>query len=157
MLARESANFIAARLPREKWLLARVYQGFILPNISLANVQRWRDPSRQRLLEAAITAFGDAGEVDIQKRVLEWLLGLGAKPGASSVQVDANTLDWTRGTLASLLMQPADAPRADLERALMLLQSIQSPDMKGFKHLQTLLETRLQNASSSSSNSKTSP
>lgn len=156
MLASESANFLAAHLGEEKPLLAHIYQGFILPNISLASVERWRSPSRQRLIESAITAFGQAGEPDAQRRVLEWLLSLNRAPRAGSVQVDANTLDWTRGTLAALLIQPADAPRADLQRALALLQSIKSPDMMGFKHLQTTLEARLLESAVASS-SQTTP
>ncbi len=141
LLASETANFLIARLPGEKWLVARVYQGFILPNIALANVEMWRDPSRGRLLEAAVAAFGGAGEVAAQKRVLEWLLvTLEKQSGASS-----NTLDWTRGTLASLLAAPENAPHADLKRAQTLLQSVTSPNMRGFALLKDAVEERLQN------------
>ncbi len=143
MIADASANFIAAQLPEEHWLLARVYEGFLLPNLSLASVEQWQNPSRQRILEAAVSAFRVAGEKDKQKRVLEWLLQIGDKKG-SSLELDVNTLDWARGTLAALLVQPENAPRADLERGLALLQAIQSPNMAGFKHFQALLEARME-------------
>lgn len=154
LVAGESASFAAAHLRSDRWLLARIYQGFILPYISLAHIQRWRDPSRQRLIEAAVGAFERAEEFDVQQRVLEWLLEIGERPPSKStdLQIDLNTLDWTRGTLASLLAKSSEASRADLERALALLRAIQSPDMKGFKRLQDRIEKRLAaNATSPSS------
>ena len=144
LLADQSATWVAVHLPGEKWLLARIYEGVIVPHIALAHVERRRMPSRQRLLECAVTAYGNAGEVGRQKAVLAWLLAAGARaPRAGAIQVDGNTLDWARGTLSALLMAPATAPRADLQRALVLLKSIQSPTMTGFAQLRSALETRL--------------
>lgn len=150
-IASESANFAAAHLPKDRWLLARIYEGFLLPQVSLANTQRSQDPSRERVLEAAVSAFAEAGERDKQIKVLEWLLSLESKPSKASaidssgpiLTLETNTLDWARGTLASTLFEAPDAKQVDLERALKLLQSIESPDMKGFQHLQTRVQARL--------------
>lgn len=147
LVASESANYAGATLPKDTFLLARIYEGFLLPYISLASVERWRDPSRQRIIESASGVFAHAGEPDKQKKMLEWLLALGeAKPNPkhpNATQLDPNTLDWTRGTLAVLLSKPKDAPAADLRRALALFQSIQSPTMSGFEHIEKQLQTRV--------------
>lgn len=143
----ESANFAAAQLAKDKWILARIYEGFLLPKITLANVTLWQDPSCSRILEASVSAFGKAGERDKQIRVLEWLISIGDKTPQKhepdALTLELNTLDWARGTLAALLFAPADATRPQLERALQLFQAIQSPDMEGFKHLQAKLQVRL--------------
>ena len=147
-IASESANFAGAKLKDDKWLLARIYETFLLPKIALANVELWQDPSRSRILEAGVSAFGNAGEADRQIRVLEWLLSIGEKTpdqtDAQTLMLQPNTLDWARGTLASLLAAPPDANRPDLERALKLFEAIQSPDMKGFKHLELKVKKRLE-------------
>ena len=78
-MASESANFAAAKLNKDKWLLARIYEGFLLPRVALANTELWRDPSRSRILEAGVSAFANAGERDKQIRVLEWLISIGQK------------------------------------------------------------------------------
>lgn len=149
LVASETANYAAATLPKDSILLARIYEGVLLPYISLAHVERWQDPSRQRLIEAASSAFANAGESDKQQKMLEWLLELGqpASPSDSSrtsaVQLDQNTLDWTRGTLAVLLSQSPQASNSDLQRALALLHAISSPNMSGFKHIETRLQARL--------------
>lgn len=146
LVACETANFTAAQIPEEKWLLARMYQGFILPYISLAYPNARRDPSRQRLIETAVSVFGAAGERDKQIRLLEWLLKMATTSSSTSEptpDIDQNTQDWARGTLASILAQPQDAPRADLERSLALLQAIESPNMTGFAHLRASVEKRI--------------
>lgn len=151
-IASESANFAAAKIKTDKWLLARIYEGFLLPKVSLANVELWQDPSRNRILEDGVSAFGNAGERDRQTRVLEWIISIGEKntkspnekSDATSLTVSSNTLDWARGTLAALLFEVSDVKRPDLERALTLLQAIQSPGMKGFKRLQERVQARLQ-------------
>ncbi len=138
LLANEATNFVAGHLPNEKWLLARIYSGFLLPNLALANTSVQSYPSRQRTLEGAVSAFGNAGETPAQKRVLEWLLGRGG-----ALRVDDNTLDWARGTLASLLVAPPKAPRADLQRALVLLGRMKPDNAKGFAFLRAPLQQRL--------------
>lgn len=150
-IASESANFAAAKLKSDKWLLARIYEGFLLPQVNLANVELWQDPSRSRVMENGVSAFANAGERDKQTRVLEWIISIGekstetptGKSDVTSLTVSSNTLDWARGTLAALLFEVPDVKRPDLERALALLQVIQSPDMKGFKHLQERVQARL--------------
>ena len=149
LVASETANYAAAALPQDTVLLARLYEGFLLPYVSLAHVEKWRDPSRQRLIEAASNAFAHAGETAKQQKMQEWLLSLKqaatstASSGESVVQLDQNTLDWARGTLAVLLSQSPQAPASDLQRALKLLQAISSPDMSGFKHIETSVQARL--------------
>jgi hypothetical protein len=151
-IAGESANFAAAKITADKWLLARIYEGFLLPHVSLANVELWQDPSRSRILESAVSAFDRAGERDKQARVLEWIISLAGKDSktpdtnnaAKPLKVNSNTLDWARGTLASLLFEVPDLKRPDVERSLALLQSIQSPDMKGFKRLQGRVQARME-------------
>lgn len=147
----ECANFTAAKLKTDKWLLARLYEGFLLPYVTLANTELWRDPSRARILENGVSAFGNAGERDKQIRVLEWILSVGARKPETNPKKGAeepftlglNTLDWARGTLANLISTSQDAQKSDLERAIELLKAIQSPDMKGFQHLQITLQKRL--------------
>jgi len=158
LLASQSADFVAVRLSADRQLLADIYQVWVLPHLGLAGVRPFDVPGRQRLIEASVSAFGAAGERAEQGRMLEWLLRLGARSGrnarpssGSSIVIDANTLDWARGTLAALLMQPANAPRADLQRALHLLQGLNtSPragDMSGFLAMRRQLEARLRVAS----------
>lgn len=150
-IASESANFATALLKSDTWLLARIYEAFLLPKVSLANVELWQDPSRGRILEAGVSAFGNAGERDKQIGVLEWLLSIGVKnridesttTKKDSFVLETNTLDWARGTLASLLFQMPNPTRPDLVRALALFESIESPHMKGFKHLQEQVQIRL--------------
>jgi len=158
LLASQSADFVAVRLSADRQLLADIYQVWVLPHLGLAGVRPFDVPGRQQLIEASVSAFGAAGERAEQGRMLEWLLRLGARPrpntrpsSGSSIVIDANTLDWARGTLAALLMQPANAPRADLQRALHLLQGLNtSPragDMSGFLAMRGQLEARLRVAS----------
>lgn len=146
-MASESANFAGAKLKKDKWLLARIYEGFLLPKVTLANKALWQDPSRSRILEASVSVFGNAGEGDKRIRVLEWLISIGErtpdKTDSEALTLELNTLDWARGTLASLLSDSPEATRAQLERARALLRAIQSPDMEGFKHLQTKVQDRL--------------
>lgn len=154
----ESANFAAAKLPDDKWLLSRLYEGWLLPFVSLANAQVWEDPSRQRIIEAAVSAFESSNERPRQIAVLEWLLSLGNKakeaPSKTSdsdvLVLETNTLDWARGTLASVLFTAPGATKAEIKRALALLQSIESPTMSGFEHLKERVQARfdeLQNPS----------
>ena len=145
LVASETANFVAAHLPKEKWLLARIYQGFLLPSIALAHVESWQSPSRQNLIQNASYAFAGADESELQIKMLQWLLTLGEKEGTgqTALQIDTNTLDWARGTFAALLVRSPKAPLSDLERAEQLLKSIQSPDMKGFSRLQTQVQKRI--------------
>lgn len=158
-IANRSAHFAAVHLPQDKWLTARLYEGFLVPHIALANPQNYQAPSRRKVLESAFGAFANAGESAKQKGILEWLISIGDKPqpaNSKSLALGTNTLDWARGTLASLLMQPKNAPRADLERALALLQAIESKDMGGFQHLQVTLQQRLERLPSASLTSPTS-
>ena len=145
LVASETASVVIARLPAERWVAARIYEGFVLPFISLAHVELWQDPSRQRLIEAASGAFALAKEPDKQIKMLEWLLALNQqqKTGQTQLEIDQNTLDWARGSLAGLLFRAPDATRPDVERALSLLQAIESPNMTGYKHLQTQVQARL--------------
>ena len=146
-------NFAAAKLKSDKWTLARIYEGFLLPKVTLANTELWQDPSRSRILEDGVSAFSNAGERDKQIRVLEWILSVGERKPENSAKTNEpepltlklNTLDWARGTLAATLSSPKDAKRPDLERAVTLLESIQSNDMKGFVHLHSVLKQRLEN------------
>jgi len=149
-IASESANFADAKLSNDKKVLADIYEGFLLPDLALANAKVWEDPSRSRVLENAVSVFGNAGERDKQIGVLQWIISLGNKPSpppkprqGNPLIVETNTLDWARGTLASLLFAIPDAKEADVKRALTLLQAIQSPDMTGFKHLQEQVQARL--------------
>jgi len=150
-IASESANFAGAKLSNDKKVLADIYEGFLLPQLSLANTQLWEDPSRSRVLENAVSVFGNAGERDKQVRVLEWIISLGnnkpsppKKPDQGKpLIVETNTLDWARGTLASLLFAIPEAKEPDVKRALTLLKAIQSPNMTGFKHLQEQVQARL--------------
>lgn len=142
VLACQSADFVAGNLSTEKWLLARIYQGFVLPHLTLGNVSVRSYPSRQRVLEAAIASFGNASETDTQQRVLEWMISSATKTDAT-IAVDDNALDWARGTLAALLVQPTNAPTPDLRRALSLLQSIQPRNAALFAYLRAPLEKRL--------------
>jgi hypothetical protein len=121
-IAGESANFAAAKITADKWLLARIYEGFLLPQVSLANVEVWQDPSRSRILESAVSAFANADERDKQTRVLEWILSLEENDSKTSdmnstatpLKVKRNTLDWARGTLASVLFETPDVKRPDI-------------------------------------------
>lgn len=145
-IAAETANFAAYQLPKDKWLLARLYEGFLLPHVSLANAAMWQDPARGRLLEAAVGAFGNAGEADKQRAVLEWLVAIAQKPASTNpnaLTLDLNTRDWARSTLAALLFQGRDATTQDLERALALLQAVESPAMKNLGQLQERVQTQL--------------
>jgi len=150
-IAGEGANFAGAKLSSDKKVLARIYEGFLLPQLALANTQKWEDPSRGRILENAVSVFGNAGERDKQIRVLQWIISLGNKKPSPPKKtnegkpliVETNTLDWVRGTLASLLFAVSDAKEADVKRAMPLLQAIHSPDMTGFKHLQEQVQARL--------------
>lgn len=142
VLASQISKFVSGNLPAEKWLLARLYQGFVLPYLTLANVEVQSYPSRQRTLEAAVASFGNADEVPTQKRVLEWMISSATKTD-STIAVDDNTLDWARGTLAALLTQPKDASPADLKRALELLRNLKPENAPLFAYVQTPLEKRL--------------
>lgn len=152
-----------------KALQADVYADLILPNIVLGNVEAWQYPSRQRLIEASVAAFDQAGQRARQQGSLQLLLQLGArksdgqqtpKSGVSAASntttrasssvpsISLNTLMWARGTLAFSLMQSPNASRADLKRALSLLQQVKTTpeggDMSGFLHLRKELARRLE-------------
>ncbi len=148
-IANDSANFAAAHLKQDKWLLARIYEGFLLPQISLAHIENSESPARQTVLEKSVSVFGSAGERPKQIAVLDWLLSIGDKPEAEikgnpdTLTLDTNTLDWARGTLAALLFESPEVTQSERVRALSLLKSIQSPDMEGFKHLQRRVEASL--------------
>lgn len=144
-IASETANFAAYQLPKDKWLVARLYEGLLLPNVNLANVPRSQFPSRQDTLEAAVAAFAQAGETDKELAVLEWLLSIAQKPQTNpkALTLNLNTRDWVRGTLAALLFQRPGATIQDLERALTLLQAIESPEMKDFQGLKERVQAQL--------------
>ena len=153
LLVCETANFVSAKLPKEYFLLARIYEGFVLPHIALANVESWKYPSRQRLIESAYSTFERAKESEKQVKMLEWLLSLGQKSKefavpkkaqTATVQIDLNTHDWARGTLASLLLKNPQASRAEIERAIQLLEEIESPQMSGFELLKPQAQKRLE-------------
>jgi len=113
-IASESANFAAAQLKADKGVLARIYEGYLLPKVTLANTELWQDPSRSRILEQGVSAFGNAGERDKQIRVLEWIISVvqrkpeatTKKSGPEPLTLELNTLDWARGTLAATLSAP---------------------------------------------------
>jgi hypothetical protein len=150
-IASESANFASAKLPKDKWLLSRIFEGFLLPYVSLANAEVWQDPSRQRVIEGAVSAFANSKERPKQISVLEWLLLIGERQkepnlkttNPNALVLETNTLDWARGTLANVLFTSPDATKDELERSLSLLVSIQSPDMAGFQHLRKRVQARL--------------
>lgn len=92
-VASESANFAAAKLPDDKWLLSRLYEGWLLPFVSLANAPVWEDPSRQRIIEAAVSAFAGSNERFRQIAVLEWLISLGNRGGNKAKEASLKTPD----------------------------------------------------------------
>lgn len=113
----------------DKWLYARIFEGFLLPHLSVAHVEQWQDLSQQRLAEGGASAFEQAGEKENQVKALRLLLRL---------QPEQNTQDWARGELAQVL--------ASLNRyaeAISELKAIKSPNMNNIKKLIPRYEQRL--------------
>lgn len=128
-LAQYTGVFIFNKL-RDKWLYARVYEGFLLPHLSVAYAERWQDLSRQRIAESAASAFEQADEKENQIKALRLLLEL---------QTEQNTQDWTRGELSQVL-----ASQGRYEEAIAQLKAIQSAGMSNVKKLMPQYEKLLQ-------------
>lgn len=124
-----SANLKVAVRLRDKWLYARIHEGFLLPNLSAAPVEGWRIIGRQRLIEDAASAFAQSAEPDKQMAALQWLLVHADTP---------NLTDWARIQLAQ-----AFAAQEKYEQAIALLRAVQTPDMNGSKRLIAGWEQRL--------------
>lgn len=111
-LLRHTDLFVQQKLPDEKLLRARLYEGFVLPYIESAHWPSWQDLSRQRLAERAIAAFSQAGERDNEIRTLYLLFRFFP---------NENTRDWAFGRLAQ-----AYAARNEYAKAANYLRRIQS-------------------------------
>lgn len=122
------SNLVGGDL-EDRWLQARIYEGFLLPNLTLAYKQTWQDLSQQRLLEGAAAAFSQASEEAEQLRVLRALLKL---------STNQNTKDWTHGQVAQVL-----ASQKKYAEAITHLKAINSSSMSGMKSLLAEYEKKL--------------
>ena len=105
----------------DNWLVARIQESYILPNLSVSTNKRWQDLSIQKITENAAIAFERANEKSNQIALLRLLL---------IVDTDKNNKDWVRAELAQAL-----AAQEDYLEAISLLESIQSSSFSSVKSL----------------------
>jgi hypothetical protein len=107
----------AGQQERDPWLRARIFEGFLLPNLDLCSPNATHEMSRHALLERAAGAYAEAREDGPQRVVLQKL---------AEAAPSANGRDWARLKLAAL-----DAAQHHYTEAIVWLRAVESPEMNG--------------------------
>lgn len=99
------------------WLIARIYEGFLLPSLGEAYTVRWRQISQPHILEDASFAYNRAGELKNEVTTLQFL--------ADNTDL-LQEADW-----AKIQMARIQASMGHYQQAIALLKAVHSSDMKG--------------------------
>ena len=107
---------------RDRWLAARVSDGFIFPHINAAQAGKGT-LSQARLIQDAASAFRLANEGDKQAKALKILIEVAEE------NKDIDVADWARVKLADVL-----AVQGHYQEAAEHLKAVTSPNMSGSKN-----------------------